>query len=97
MSGQADFNAVNGAITLRPYVWVMVGPHHHNYQISADQMNACNHLSGAACPLGINQFATYDFRLTVTPGVSGAATIELSLLDQAAATVWCALLDLAIP
>lgn len=96
---QIDFWAFNGAFTLTPYVWLTVGGVHVAYQIQPEFLNACNHLiGGAACPLGINQFATYNFIFPVSAQfpVGTIATIEVSLLDHAFNSVVCGVLDVFI-
>lgn len=94
---QIDFRAVNGAQSLRPVVWATAFGVTIEYHLESQYHNACNHLVDSFCPLSDNEDATYSFEFAVTkqyPAIPVA--VELSLLDQFNATVFCSIIDVQI-
>lgn len=97
INAEIDFVALAGALSLHVDVWLIVGGTHIVYELPAEHQNACLHLSGAACPLGINQAATHNFQFTITPGTPiASASIEVSQINHNGDTVSCAVLDVLI-
>lgn len=94
---QIGFVAPNGALSLTVDVWLIVAGTHVIYELPPAQQNGCNNLSGAACPLGINQSATHNFEFQITAGTPiSSASIEVSLINHAGETVYCAVLPVLI-
>lgn len=91
---EADFIAPTGALSLTVDFWMIIGGIHVFYELPADQVNACNNLTGASCPLGFNYQATHHFTFYVSDAIPVAvASIEASLINHASETVACSVLE----
>lgn len=94
---QIDFRAPALANTLRPVVMATALGATIEYQLNPIFHNACNHLTGASCPLAANEDVTYNFTFGVTtfyPPIPVA--VELSLYNHNGETVFCSIIDIHV-
>lgn len=92
-----DFRAPNGATGLRPTVNAHVGSSSVAFPLPSQFHNACNHLVGSRCPLGINEDATYNFVFPISAVYPPIRVgVELSLNDQAGRPVFCTIIDVQV-
>lgn len=97
VSGEVDFAAcAAGDKTLRTVVFVTIAGERKQLELPAAQSNACNYLSEASCPLAPGQLATFNFEHTVKGGVSGPASIEVSLVNENNKVVVCGILNVIV-